>query len=165
MHSKILLLNGKSAMLKTRSSRTYPIYLLICLLLSGCAQVGQEDRNPNAFGQDRTIAQQLDAALQRVNSQPRWSSNMDERASFASFATDSVSVSYQGSAADLLRAVASARGMSFRVTGATPHSPIFVFVAAVNEPFEQFIRDLDAQLGQRATIVWRDKGFELRYKH
>lgn len=153
-------------MSNTRSAYKYRLPLgLCCLVLASCAQLGTDDPNQNLSAQDKVIAQQLDAALNRINSQPRWSNSLDSKASFASFATNTVSVSYQGSAADLLRAVAVARGMSFRVTGAVPHTPIFVFVAAADEPFEEFIRDLDAQLGQRATIVWRDKGFELRYKH
>jgi len=108
--------------------------------------------------------QQLDAAIARVSEQPRWTSSLDDRASFASFNSDAVSVSYQGSAADLLKAVAASRGVSFSVTGPQPHLPIFVFIEANGQSFEEFLSDLHKQLGQRAGVVWTDNAFELRYR-
>ena len=140
------------------------ITAIFSLCLAGCVTNTAPAKTDAELAQERAVASQLDAALARVNNQPRWSSSLDDKASFASFASNAVNVSYQGSAADLMRAVAAARGMGFKVTGTTPHIPIFVFVAAKDEPFEDFLRDLDAQLGQRASIVWRDKSFELRYR-
>lgn len=110
------------------------------------------------------INAQLDAAIKRMGDQPHWATSLDDRAAFASFASDSVSVSFQGSAADLLKAIAAARGLSFKVTGPTPHIPIFVFVEAVGQPFDDFLRDLNKQFGQRADIVWTDNAFEIRYR-
>jgi len=140
--------------------------LATVLFLSACAnrivpvtgmQSGQEALK-------MAMSQQLDAAIARVSGQPRWTSSLDDRASFASFNSDAVSVSYQGSAADLLKAVAASRGVSFSVTGPQPHLPIFVFIEANGQPFEEFLSDLHKQLGQRAGVVWADNAFELRYR-
>lgn len=110
------------------------------------------------------IEQQIDDALKRVSDQPRWASSLDDKASFASFNTDSVNVSYQGSAADLLKAVAASRGEAFKVTGPQPHTPIFVFVETEGQDFKEFLQDLSTQFGQRADAVWSNIGFELRYR-
>lgn len=114
--------------------------------------------------QDIAISAQLDASIKRMENQPHWATSLDDRAALASFATDKVSVSYQGSAADLLKAISAARNMSFRVTGPSPHTPIFVFVEAVDQPFVEFLKDLSKQFGQRADVVWADQHFELRYR-
>ena len=150
-------------------SNTHRLKSLIAIasigLMAGCAQnkVANE-QTVEQKAQQAAIGAQLDAALDRVSKQPRWSTSLDDKASFASFATDSVSVSYQGSAADLLKAVAASRGVSFKVTGPAPHIPVFVFVEAEGQKFAEFLRDLDKQMGQRARVVWSDKGFELRYR-
>jgi len=135
-------------------------------LAAGCSTVPPLDPAVKSAQQAEQIAigSQLDAAIQRMGDQPHWSTSLDDRAAFASFASDAVSVSYQGSAADMLKAIAAARGLSFKVTGPTPHIPIFVFVEAVEQPFEDFLRDLNKQFGQRADIVWGDSAFELRYR-
>lgn len=138
--------------------------LVALLALAGCAGVDNAGIQSEREAQQAALSAQLDAAISRVNKQPRWSSSLDDRASFASFNTDAVSVSYQGSAADLLQAVASSRGKGFKVTGPTPRVPIFVFVETKDQPFIDFLKDLDKQLGQRADVVWTDVGFELRYR-
>ncbi len=149
----------------SRLPRFGMIATLAAAFISGCAQgPTKPEMTPEQKAQQAAIGAQLDAALERVSKQPRWSSSLDDKAAFASFATDSVSVSYQGSAADLLRAVAASRGVSFKVTGPTPHIPIFVFVEAEGQRFTEFLKDLDKQMGQRAHVVWGDKGFELRYR-
>jgi len=133
-------------------------------LLAGCASAPQPAVRSEAQAVQIALDQQLDAAIARVSEQPRWTSSLEDRAGFASFNTDAVSISYQGSAADILKAIAASRGMSFAVTGPQPHLPIFVFVETSKQPFEDFLRDLDKQLGQRADIVWKDTAFELRYR-
>lgn len=134
-------------------------------IMAGCAATRVDPAVASEKqAQQIALSQQLQAAIERVNQQPRWSSSLDDKAAFASFNTNAVSVSYQGSAADLLNAVAASRGLSFKVTGPTPHIPIFVFVETEGQPFEEFLRDLDKQFGQRADVVWTDAAFELRYR-
>lgn len=133
-------------------------FLAACQTTQGLS-IGSEQE-----AMDIAIGKQIDEALKRVSDQPRWASSLDDRASFASFNTDKVNVSYQGSAEDLMRAVAASRGESFKVTGPKPHIPIFVFVEVVDLPFDDFLRDLSKQFGQRADIVRTDEGFEIRYR-
>jgi len=142
------------------------IPVLAISLLAGCAHVSLKPSATTSAqsAQQEAVAMQLDAAMQRVKDQPRWSESMDSRAQFASFATNAVSVSYQGSAASLLKAIAAARGKSFKVTGPSPHLPIFVFVKTKGQPYTDFMRDLEKQFGQRAEIVLTDTVIELRYR-
>lgn len=134
-------------------------------VMGGCVSV---PKNPDPITAERAhqvaLDVQLERALKRVQDQPRWSSSLDDRAAFASFNTNAVSVSFQGSAADILKAIAASRGLGFKITGPQPHIPIFVFVHSKDQPFEEFLRDLDKQFGQRASIVWTDTDFELRYR-
>lgn len=136
--------------------------------LAGCAtttaNLQAKESGVDKVAQQAALNAQIDAALKRVADQPRWASSLDDRAAFASFNTDKVNVSYQGSAADLLTAIAASRGKTFRITGPAPHVPIFVFVETRDQHFEEFMRDLDKQFGQRADVVIGDKHLELRYR-
>lgn len=134
------------------------------IFLAGCAGLQQNKEPAAKSATELAIEQEIDAAISRVQTAPRWSGSMDEKAQFASFASDSVSVSYQGDIVALMEAVASARGKTFNVTGPTPRPPIFVFVNAKELTFENFLRDLDKQLGQRADLVMGDDYFEVRYR-
>ena len=138
--------------------------LLAAAVLSGCAALNQNKPEPEPDPTAMAIEKEIDAAIARVKTAPRWSGSMDERAQFASFASDSVSVSYQGDIVALMEAVASARGKTFSVTGPKPRPPIFVFVDAKELTFEAFLKDLDKQLGQRADLVMGDDYFEVRYR-
>ena len=64
-----------------------------------------------------------------------------------------------------MKAIAAARGKTFKVTGPQPHMPIFVFVEAKEVGFTDFMRDLDKQFGQRAQVVLTDNSIELNYLH
>lgn len=140
----------------------------LTVFAAGCSTISPPKYNPAVksveHAEEIALGAQIDAAVKRMGDQPHWATSLDDRAAFASFASEGVSVSYQGSAADLLKAIAAARGLSFKVTGPKPHIPIFVFVEAVDQPFEDFLRDLNKQFGQRADVVWADKAFELRYR-
>lgn len=140
------------------------VLVLAALVLSGCAGLHQQEKTPQKSEAEIMIEKEIDEAIARVRTAPRWSGSMDEKAQFASFASDSVSVSYQGDISALMEAVASARGKTFRVTGPQPRPPIFVFVNATALGFEDFLRDLDKQLGQRADLVVGDEYFEVRYR-
>lgn len=147
--------------------RTFAV-LVIGLAVSGCVttkpESSQELLSASEKAQAAALNAQIDAALQRVADQPRWSSSLEDRAAFASFNTNEVSVSYQGSAADLLTAIAASRGKTFKITGPSPRIPVFVFVETKNQPFEDFLRDLNKQFGGRADVVLGDHHLELRYR-
>ena len=80
-----------------------------------------------------------------------------------------VSMRYSGDAATLLAQVAEARGISFRVTGPFPRLPLFVSYSGTDVPFEQFLREIGGQFGQRADVApingsYRN-GIEIRYRN
>lgn len=134
------------------------------LFLSGCAAFNKPVEQPVKSDYEIAIEKELDAAIKRVAAQPRWSATMDDKAQFASFASDSISVSYQGDVIELMKAVASARGRTFSVTGPSPRPPVFIFMDAKEMTFENFLRDIDKQLGQRADIAVGDDYLEVRYR-
>lgn len=73
-------------------------------------------------------------------------------------------ITFAGEAKDLLRRVAVARGLAFRVRGPQPHLPLFVIVDAKNVPFEEFLADVGAQFGQRADLAITNEAIEVRYR-
>ena len=156
----VLPLSGVSRMFKTATLACAALALAGCAGLNSANSVDQQVRAT----ENEVIAAQIDAALARVSDQPMWSNGMDNRAAFASFATEHINVSYQGDAANLLKAIAAARGLGFSVTGPQPHIPIFVFVETNGQPYIDFLTDLDRQFGQRADIVLGDTKLELRYR-
>lgn len=137
--------------------------LIALTVLAGCNTTDPLIKSEQQ-AMDIAIGAQIDESLKRVSDQPRWASSLDDRASFASFNSNKVNVSYQGSAADLMKAVAASRGEGFKVTGPQPHTPIFVFVESKDVSFDEFLADLSKQFGQRADIVRTDAGFEIRYR-
>lgn len=154
-------------MVNTHLKKTLAV-LTVGLMMSGCVatkpEMGNDMLSASEKAQAAALNAQIDAALQRVADQPRWSSSLEDRAAFASFNTNEVNVSYQGSAADLLTAIAASRGKKFKITGPNPRIPIFVFVETKNQPFESFLRDLNKQFGGRADVVLGDHHLELRYR-
>lgn len=148
-------------------SKTAAIFLA-SVFITGCVTtkplMDEQMLSKTEQAQAAALNAQIDAALQRVADQPRWSSSIEDRAAFASFNTDEVNVSYQGAAADLLTAVAASRGKTFKITGPAPRIPIFVFVETKNQSFEEFLGDLDKQFGGRADAVLGDHHLELRYR-
>lgn len=88
--------------------------LALVFAATGCASLDQSVKSDSKSPQEIAVEAQIDAALKRVADQPRWSSSMDDRAQFASLATNSISVSYQGSAADFLTAILQHRARPSR---------------------------------------------------
>ncbi len=75
-----------------------------------------------------------------------------------------VSVSFAGDARDLLRSVAQQRNMRFEATGPQPHAPLLVIVNMQDASFDAFLRDVGAQLGQRADLIINNSRIEVRYR-
>lgn len=79
---------------------------------------------------------------------------------------DRVTVSFLGDASNLLGDVVKSRGgaWKFTTTGPQPRLPIYVQVNAINVAFVDFMKDVAAQLGQRADIAMNGTTIELRYR-
>lgn len=75
-----------------------------------------------------------------------------------------MSLAFAGHAADMLRPLAAARGLTFKVVGPQPHLPLFVVVDQKDATFEEVLRDVAAQFGQRAQLALTDTAVEIRYR-
>ncbi|WP_081821701.1 DotD/TraH family lipoprotein [Achromobacter sp. DH1f] len=130
--------------------------------LSGCATNNQGLGKPGETAS--TVRNQLEGALGRVQSQPTWSDAADSAAPRPNFASDSISVAWQGDAAVLLNEVARQRFLKFTVTGPQPRMPIYIYVNVTQTSYLDLLRDIDKQFGQRANVVLGDGYMELRYR-
>lgn len=76
------------------------------------------------------------------------------------------SVSYLGDAATLLESAAKGRGdgWRFEVSGPQPHLPIYVQISVKQVLFNDFLKNVAEQLGQRADIELGDKVIRLRHR-
>lgn len=76
------------------------------------------------------------------------------------------SVSFLGDASILLANAAKGRGTdwTFKVTGPQPRLPIYVQISVKDVTFNDFLKDVAEQLGQRADIAVNGKSIELRYR-
>jgi defect-in-organelle-trafficking protein DotD len=112
------------------------------------------------------IAQRIDQGLAKASSLQEFTRGADRAASAPTPAVDraTVTVSFHGDAAQLLRGVAAARGKELRVRGPLPHLPLIVQVNAVGLAYEEFLKDVGYQFGQRADLVLSDGHIEIRYR-
>jgi len=78
--------------------------------------------------------------------------------------TARLSLTFAGSAPELLRPLAAARGLTLRVLGPQPHLPLFVVVDQKDATFEDVLKDVAAQFGQRAQLALTDRTIEIRYR-
>ncbi|WP_063589352.1 DotD/TraH family lipoprotein [Achromobacter ruhlandii] len=132
------------------------------VVTTGCSSQGQNLGKPGETA--KAVRLQLEGALGRVQSQPTWSDAADNAAPRPNFASDSISVAWQGDAAVFLNEVARQRFLKFTVTGPQPRMPIYIFVNATQMAYLDLLRDVDKQFGQRANVVLGDGYMELRYR-
>lgn len=129
----------------------------------GASMSGCQTAPPRPAPEPGAIERRIDAALQRIAERPQFTRGADYAAPAPGLA-DAITTTYHGDAAVLLRAVASARGKTLKVHGPKPHLPLVVQVTAVNVPYEDFLRDVGYQFGQRADLVLGDGFIEIRYR-
>jgi hypothetical protein len=75
-----------------------------------------------------------------------------------------LSMSFIGNAPDMLRPLAAARGLGFKVSGPQPHLPLFVVVDHKDASLEDVLKDVASQFGQRAALALTDSSIEIRYR-
>lgn len=132
------------------------------VVTTGCSTQSQNLGKPGETA--KAVRLQLEGALGRVQSQPNWSDAADNAAPRPNFASDSISVAWQGDAAVFLNEVARQRFLKFTVTGPQPRMPIYIYVNATQTAYLDLLRDVDKQFGQRANVVLGDGYMELRYR-
>lgn len=149
-------------MLRKQSGLIRIASLSVCaslMLMAGCAAP------PVAPQSEDPVRLSLKKALEDGASLPAYSDAADLPARPAVLAGESVTVrGYVGSADNLLRRMAEARGLKFQVTGPLPHLPLLVAVDVAGARFEDFLSFVGKQFGQRADLVLSDAGVEIRYR-
>lgn len=108
----------------------------------------------------------LKLSLAKVDKHPEYTRSADEaeRPPQPAVKEETVTVSFQGDAAQLLQKVATARGLRFSVHGPRPFLPLPVHVDVVGVSFEEFLTDVGHQFGQRADLVLGEGALEIRYR-
>ncbi|MDL5034349.1 DotD/TraH family lipoprotein [Pelomonas sp. APW6] len=150
----------------TNSSRRRPRQLvgLACALyvmglIAGCAAQKIE---PVKAADPAELA--LQKSLDRVANLPQFTSGADEKLPTPKLKGQGITVSFQGSADQLLSKIAAARGLAFKVQGPQPFLPLPVHVDLADVTFSEFLADVGHQFGQRADLVLTDKTLEIRYR-
>jgi defect-in-organelle-trafficking protein DotD len=107
----------------------------------------------------------LDKAIQDDVVMPVHSVSADVKAIPAQMNGDRITIrSYVGDASNLLSRLAKARGMTFKVNGPEPRLPLLVTVDVDSVTFEDLLRQVSFQFGQRANLVLGDGRIEIRYR-
>ncbi|MEJ8837664.1 DotD/TraH family lipoprotein [Ramlibacter sp. AN1133] len=129
-------------------------------VLAGCASTPLPPE-PAAADESKVL---LDGALQRAEVLPASTSSASSKAKPLNLQEARFSMNYAGEGKVLLKQVAAARGLTFRVLGPQPHLPLFVIVDSKDSTLEELLRDVGLQFGQRADLALTDKAIEVRYR-
>lgn len=128
-------------------------------LLAGCAT-----HTPLPPAQPDETKVLLDGALKRAQELPRSTSSASAGPDTPHLHEGRFSMNYAGEGRVLLKQVAAARGLQFRVLGPQPHLPLFVIVEMKDGSLEDLLRDVGSQFGQRADLALTNAAIEVRYR-
>ena len=134
--------------------------LAAALCAAGCAVPPPQPMPPAPD----PVAQRIDDALMKAASLPDFTRGAERAVPRAVVTGSTITASFHGDAAVLLKAVATARGKEFRVLGPRPHLPLIVQVNATGVPFEELLRDVGFQFAQRADLALTDSAIEIRHR-
>lgn len=147
------------------SKRPPAHFRLILLTLALAASIGgcATAPPPEVKAPDESAAM-LTKAIAASDAQMTHTASADAKAPPARMNGAQMSINYAGEGRVLLKTIAAARGLTFAVRGPQPHLPLFVIVDAQNVSFEEFLSDVAAQFGQRASLALTDASIEVRYR-
>lgn len=128
------------------------------VVLAGCATP------PSPVVRQSEVGKALDSAIRRVDAQAPYTAGPEDKPNEPAFDDGKISVVWEGEAADLLARVAKARSLDFKVYGPYPRPPLPVFVNMKGAEYDEFLRDVGHQLGQRADLVVTDSRIEIRFR-
>lgn len=137
----------------------------LALLVGGCAapKIPEVKEDP-AAARLRQVLATTDALSPSTRSASAAEVAAQPEQKVKALAVESMSLSFVGNAPELLRPLAAARGLGLKVLGPQPHLPLFVVVDMKNVTFEEVLRDVAAQFGQRANLALTDSSIEIRYR-
>lgn len=138
------------------------VITVVCALgaLFGCASKPPPPAPP-APDESRKM---LEQAIARSMGLPATTASANAKPAGAVLGGTGLYINYAGDAKDLLRKVAAAQSLTFRVRGPQPHLPLFVIVNLQDAAFEEFLSDVGAQFGQRAVLALTNDAIEVRYR-
>ncbi|MDX6041264.1 DotD/TraH family lipoprotein [Scandinavium lactucae] len=126
-----------------------PLAALACVLLSGC----QPQRTPVTsvtVQQVSADASQLRNTQQQLYQDGALNQTPGHLAASFTANSDRLSLDWEGDAIELLAQLARQRGLNFAYTGVRLPLPVSVHVS--NITFENLLRQLETQIGWRATL-------------
>jgi hypothetical protein len=141
-------------------SKRTGIALAAATLVAALAACTSVPLPPAAPDESRAV---LEKALTNVERLPASTASADAKPALAKMGPK-ITMNYAGEGKTLLKQVTAARGMKFSVRGPQPYLPLFVIVDLKDVTLEEFLSDVGAQFGQRATLALTDDAIEIRYR-
>jgi hypothetical protein len=138
----------------------------ISALLAACAAPSKapEAQPDPAAVQLRTMLASADALSPATASANAAEASAKPEAKEKAMSAARMSLTFAGNAAELLRPLAAARGLTLKTVGPQPHLPLFIVVDQKDASFEDVLKDVAAQFGQRARLALTDHAIEIRYR-
>jgi hypothetical protein len=103
----------------------------------------------------------IQAAIKRADESKE---SMVEATIPASLVGDTMTVIWEGDAAEILKRIAVAQKLSFKPTGPQPRLPLPVFVKLRGVTLTQALEAIGEQCGGRADVILNESSIELRAK-
>jgi len=133
------------------------ITLVVAGLLGACASTTPVEEPDNTPGVRMSILQ----AAVRADAKK---AEMADAATPASLSGNTMTVIWEGDAAEILKRIAAAQKLNFKHTGPQPRLALPVFIKLRNVTLDQALAAVGEQCGGRADVVLNDSSIELRSK-
>lgn len=132
--------------------------LLLSLLLCACASTPPKAEDPD---DTPGVSLSIQEAFKRADEQRE---SMKDAAVPANLSGNTMTVIWEGDAAEILKRIAVAQKLEFRVGGPQPRLPLPVFIKLRNATLAEALTTIGEQCGGRADVVLTDSTIELRTK-
>lgn len=133
------------------------IALIFAAVLAGCASPKPVEEPDNTPGVRMSIQQ----AVERADAKK---AQMADAATPASLSGNTMTVIWEGDAAEILKRIAAAQKLSFKHSGPQPRLALPVYIKLRNVTLAQALNAVGEQCGGRADVVLNDTSIELRSK-
>lgn len=137
---------------------TTALLIAVGAMLQACSSVPlpQKTQDP--------ASTRIDQAIKTQEEMPVFTASSVAKPSPPKEAGPLLALDYAGEAKVLLKRLASANEMDFRVQGPQPYLPLFVIVSVKDASLIDVLRDVGEQFGERADLVLKDKVIEVNYR-
>lgn len=146
-------------MMRTTSTKTRSaIALVVVGLLGACTSPPPP---PAALDDTPGVRMSIVQAAVRADAKK---AEMGNAATPASLAGNTMSVIWEGDAAEILARIAAAQKLTFKHTGPQPRLAVPVFIKLRDVTLTQALAAIGEQCGGRADVILNDSSIELRSK-